>query len=119
MHAARDLNGFLKANFILVGSARLPASGRGDRRHHDWFDFTTGLIEGWQHFAEPIAPGQSVNCRLSNGRPRSWRAVSTKLPAFPEKDSSATIIGQHVILAHTASTDAETSLHIGGVAYES
>lgn len=66
--------------------------------HLDWFDMTTGLIEGWQHFADDL---RTDNPLLA---PQTWvRALRESdfetADAFPEADSTASSLGQHVILA--------------------
>jgi acyl transferase domain-containing protein/SAM-dependent methyltransferase len=66
--------------------------------HLDWFDMTTGLIEGWQHFADDL---RTDNPLLP---PQTWvRALRDAdfdtAVAFPEEDSTASCLGQHVILA--------------------
>jgi malonyl CoA-acyl carrier protein transacylase len=112
VHATRDLDGALKRiqtllvphGFLLLVEAT---------RHHDWFDFTTGLIEGWQHFADDL---RRDNPLLP---PEKWESTLlargfAEVAAFPEKGSPATVIGQHVILAHTASAEVGTSTHTDG-----
>jgi acyl transferase domain-containing protein/SAM-dependent methyltransferase len=66
--------------------------------HHDWFDMTTGLIEGWQQFADDL---RTDNPLLS---PRKWigaleEAGFQAAGAWPQDGSPAEILGQHVILA--------------------
>ena len=69
--------------------------------HLDWFDITTGLIEGWQKFDD----GLRVDNPLM--RPEIWcRALEeagfVEASAWPEAGSAASILGQHVILARQA-----------------
>ena len=69
--------------------------------HLDWFDITTGLIEGWQKFDDGL--------RIDNPlmRPEIWcRALEdagfVEALAWPEAGSAASVLGQHVILARQA-----------------
>ena len=65
-----------------------------------WYDVTTGLIEGWQRFDDglredhPLLPVESWSALLES-------AGFDRLLAFPDKDSQAHILGQHVIVART------------------
>ena len=101
VHAVRDLHGVLDrlrtllvpGGFILLIEAT---------QHHAWFDFTTGLIEGWQHFADDL---RGDNPLLS---PDKWKSALgehgfVEVAAFPEDGSVAQVFGQHVILARTRS----------------
>ncbi len=65
--------------------------------HMDWFDMTTGLIEGWQHFADDL---RTDNPLLA---PEKWRvalrdAGFAAADTFPAESSSATVLGQHLVL---------------------
>ena len=53
VHAARDLDGALKRMSLLLAPGGILVLVEATR-HHGWFDFTTGLIEGWQHFADEL-----------------------------------------------------------------
>jgi len=69
--------------------------------HLDWFDMTTGLIEGWQHFADDL---RTDNPLLP---PETWiGALRTSgfemAAAFPQQDSVAAQLGQHVLIARVA-----------------
>jgi SAM-dependent methyltransferase len=74
----------------------------------DWFDMTTGLLEGWQYGADglrtdvPLLP------------PRTWSeallaAGFAAAVAQPEEDSPAAHLGQHVIIARVPG---DTSLSV-------
>ena len=97
--------------------------------HLDWFDMTTGLIEGWQQFADDL---RTDNPLLA---PEVWvealRAAQFETAsAFPEASSAAASLGQHVLLARVpgalsggivathdrAAGDATQSLSEGAVA---
>jgi acyl transferase domain-containing protein/SAM-dependent methyltransferase len=99
VHAARDLDGALKRmNQLLVpGGILLLIEAT---RHHGWFDFTTGLIEGWQHFADDLRGEHPLLT------PEQWKGALSErgfceVMAFPENGSLAEVLGQHVILART------------------
>ena len=69
--------------------------------HFDWFDMTTGLIEGWQHFADdlrtdnPLLPPQTWTAALRD-------AGFEEAMALPGENSVAAHLGQHVIVARVA-----------------
>src|SRR6202008_5012947 len=73
----------------------------GEATHHQgWFDFTTGLIEGWHLFADGLRSDQPL---LSPGQ---WRQALlehgfAEVSSFPDEDSPANVFGQHLILART------------------
>jgi acyl transferase domain-containing protein/SAM-dependent methyltransferase len=69
--------------------------------HFDWFDMTTGLIEGWQHFTDEL---RSDNPLLS---PDEWvealvAAGFEEAGAWPRPNSPAAHFGQHVVVARVA-----------------
>jgi acyl transferase domain-containing protein/SAM-dependent methyltransferase len=91
--ALRRLHGLLAAGGVLV----LVES----TRHFEWFDMTTGLIEGWQHFADDL---RSDNPLLSA---TMWiealQAAGFEIAqAWPASGSAAEVLGQHVIVARVA-----------------
>ena len=103
VHAARDLDGALKRMSLLLAPGGILVLIEATR-HHGWFDFTTGLIEGWQHFADDL--------RVDNPllTPEQWKdALSERgfceVIAFPELGSPAEVLGQHVILARTPASE--------------
>jgi acyl transferase domain-containing protein/SAM-dependent methyltransferase len=66
--------------------------------HLAWFDMTTGLIEGWQHFTDDL---RTDNPLLP---PETWiRALQEEgfeaADAWPRAGSAASALGQHLILA--------------------
>ncbi len=70
--------------------------------HLPWFDITTGLIEGWQLFDDGLrgdhpllTAEQWTSCLQSEG----FDCVM----AFPEIDSPAKVLGQHVFVAGISS----------------
>jgi SAM-dependent methyltransferase len=69
--------------------------------HLAWFDITTGLIEGWQHFADDL---RTDNPLL---HPDTWKAALRdagfeEAGAWPGTGSSADTLGQHVVVARVA-----------------
>ena len=69
--------------------------------HFAWFDMTTGLIEGWQHFADDL---RSDNPLLTATQ---WVEVLRgagfeDARAWPQPDSPAGHFGQHVLVARVA-----------------
>jgi acyl transferase domain-containing protein/SAM-dependent methyltransferase len=100
VHAVRNLDGALKRinSLLAPGGFLLLVEAT---RHQEWFDFTTGLIEGWQHFADDL---RGDNPLLA---PEKWKAALlergfVEVVTFPENGSPAEVLGQHVILARTA-----------------
>jgi len=63
-----------------------------------WFDITTALIEGWQRFEDgvrgdhPLLTAETWETLLSEGG-------FDRVAAFPDRESAAGVLGQHVILA--------------------
>jgi acyl transferase domain-containing protein/SAM-dependent methyltransferase len=107
VHAARNLKGALDhlrallvpGGFLVLAEATC---------HQAWFDMTTGLIEGWQHFADDLRGDQPL---LS---PERWQAALlahgfSEVCSFPEKGSPAGVLGQHVILARAGAHGEEVA----------
>ncbi len=69
--------------------------------HFAWFDITTGLMGGWQHFADtlrkdnPLLPAEIWIEALQDA---GFEAAQ----AFPETGSPAEALGQHVLIARVA-----------------
>jgi acyl carrier protein len=66
--------------------------------HHSWFDMSTGLIEGWQHFEDEDRQDHPLLT------PEQWRVAIERSGfaeaiALPGVDSPASVLGQHVLLA--------------------
>jgi acyl transferase domain-containing protein/SAM-dependent methyltransferase/acyl carrier protein len=107
VHAVRELDGALWRIGRLLRPGGILVLVEVTR-HHGWFDFTTGLIEGWQHFADDLRRDHPL---LS---PVQWQAALlergfAEVVAVPEKDSPAEVFGQHVILARTPAGGQEIS----------
>jgi acyl transferase domain-containing protein/SAM-dependent methyltransferase len=102
VHAVRDLDEALKRLRALLVSGGFLLLVEVTR-HHGWFDITTGMIEGWQHFADVRRRNHPLLA------PEQWRAVLEEngfsdVIIFPEIGSPAEVLGQHVILAHSAAS---------------
>ncbi len=105
VHAARDLDAALRrirrlmapGGFLLLIEAT---------HHHAWFDITTGLIEGWEHFQDDLRRDHPLLDRERWTRALSDRGFD-EVAAFPEENSPAEVFGQHVILARTPQSSAE------------
>ncbi len=70
-------------------------------RHPFWFDVTTGLIGGWQRFADDLRHDVPLIA------PATWERALLKhsfeeVRAYPPSGSPAEILGQHVILGRRA-----------------
>jgi acyl transferase domain-containing protein/SAM-dependent methyltransferase/acyl carrier protein len=114
VHAARDLDGALKRMSLLLAPGGTLVLVEATL-HHGWFDFTTGLIEGWQHFADDLrgdhpllTPEQWKNALLERG--------FAEVTAFPENGSPAEMLGQHVILARTPGSESYDGFDVGSFA---
>jgi acyl transferase domain-containing protein/SAM-dependent methyltransferase/acyl carrier protein len=110
VHAARDLDGALKrmSRLLVPGGILLLVEAT---RHHEWFDFTTGLIEGWQHFDDALRGDHPLLT------PERWKEALLErgfceVIAVPEDGSPAKVLGQHVILARVPG--AENHLYSNG-----
>jgi SAM-dependent methyltransferase len=97
VHASTDLRAVLRRLHYLLAPGGVLILVESTT-HLDWFDMTTGLIEGWQHFADDL---RTDNPLLS---PKTWigaldEAGFQAAGAWPPVGSPAEILGQHVILA--------------------
>ncbi len=108
VHAARDLDGALKRTSLLLAPSGILLLIEATH-HHGWFDVTTGLIEGWQHFADDLrgdhpllTPQQWKDTLLERGFP--------EVAAFPENGSLAEVLGQHVILARAPALEGHNGI---------
>jgi SAM-dependent methyltransferase len=69
--------------------------------HLAWFDMTTGLIEGWQHFADDLRTDNPLLARDAwIGALRD--AGFERADAWPRADTPADELGQHVIVARVS-----------------
>ncbi|MCB1630177.1 MAG: acyltransferase domain-containing protein [Sinobacteraceae bacterium] len=97
VHAAKDLRAALKrlAGLLAPGGLLVLIESTV---HLAYFDMTTGLIEGWQHFDDDL---RGDNPLLP---PAEWigalhRAGFAEARAWPPEGSPAEALGQHVIVA--------------------
>jgi SAM-dependent methyltransferase len=110
LHATQDLDQTLdRVRGLLAPGGMLVAYEA--TVHHPWFDVTTGLIEGWQRFADGWRDGHPLL------PPARWAEALAahgfeRVAAFPEAGSPAEILGQHVIVAVVPGTATAT----GGLA---
>lgn len=105
VHAARNLGSALGRVQRLLSTGGILALLE-TTHHHSWFDMSTGLIEGWQHFDDEDRQDHPLLT------PEQWRAALersgfTEVIALPGADSPASAPGQHVLLARRCE-DAET-----------
>jgi acyl transferase domain-containing protein/SAM-dependent methyltransferase/acyl carrier protein len=76
--------------------------------HQPWFDITTGLIEGWQSFADDDAEIRRADSPLLSAA--QWEQVLraegfTEVVVLPLPGSPGEALGEHVILARPAVSD--------------
>ena len=97
VHAARDLRAVLDRLRTLLAPGGLLLLVESTV-HFDFFDMTTGLIEGWQAFADdlrtdnPLLPPEAWTGALRD-------AGFAEAQAWPSRASVAATLGEHVILA--------------------
>jgi acyl transferase domain-containing protein/SAM-dependent methyltransferase len=109
VHAARDLDAAIKRMSLLLAPGGILILLEATH-HHGWFDFTTGLIEGWQHFADDLRGDHPLLT------PEQWKNELLKrgfsdVTALPENGSPAEVMGLHVILARTPATESSDAFH--------
>jgi acyl transferase domain-containing protein/SAM-dependent methyltransferase len=109
VHAARDLDAAIKRMSLLLAPGGILVLLEATH-HHGWFDFTTGLIEGWQHFADDLRGDHPLLT------PEQWKNELLKrgfsdVTAVPENGSPAEVLGLHVILARTPATESSDAFH--------
>jgi hypothetical protein len=100
VHASKDLRRALdRLNHLLAPGGILILIE--STAHLAWFDMTTGLIDGWQHFEDDL--------RIDNPLlpPADWlgalrEAGFEAAEAWPATGSSAEVLGQHVLVARAA-----------------
>ncbi|MBL8341593.1 MAG: acyltransferase domain-containing protein [Rubrivivax sp.] len=100
VHASRDLRATLRRlrELLAPGGMLLLVEST---QHLAWFDISTGLIEGWQHFADDL---RTDNPLLP---PERWvgalrDAGFDAAAAYPEAGTPAAELAQHVVVAHVA-----------------
>jgi acyl transferase domain-containing protein/SAM-dependent methyltransferase len=100
VHASRDLRATMRRlrELVAPGGMLLLVESTA---HLAWFDMTTGLIEGWQHFADDL---RTDNPLLD--APTWCKALRDAgfddAGAWPQAGTATAHIGQHVIVARVA-----------------
>ena len=97
VHAAKDLRAALRrlANLLAPGGVLVLVEST---EHLAYFDMTTGLIEGWQHFADDLR-GDNPLLPAHAWIGASQAAGFEEARAWPPAGSAAEALGQHVIVA--------------------
>jgi len=111
VHATKDLRASLRRIHDLLAPGGVLVLVESTE-HLDWFDMSTGLIEGWQHFTDDL---RGDNPLLD---PVQWRgalgaAGFAAVVVAPEDDSPASSGGQHVILARKPGEDVPARIDQG------
>jgi acyl transferase domain-containing protein len=97
VHATRDLRAAIKrlASLLAPGGVLVLVESTD---HFAFFDITTGLIEGWQHFSDDLryenpllVPERWVEALQAGGFEMAQ--------AWPSPDALTDLLGQHVIVA--------------------
>jgi len=100
VHAVKDLRGALvRLRELLAPGGMLMLVESTE--HLAYFDMTTGLIEGWQHFADDLRgehPLLGPEAWLGALRVAGFAACG----AWPPRGSVAEAMGQHVVVAQVA-----------------
>jgi SAM-dependent methyltransferase len=97
LHATGDLEATLRnARALLASNGVLIMLET--TAHPIWLEITTGLIEGWQKFADPLRASHPLLDR------REWSTLLagcgfTAVEAFPPEGAPTGLLGQHVIIA--------------------
>ena len=97
LHATRNLRAALASASSLLAPGGLLVLIE-TTTHMPWFDVTTGLIEGWQSFADDDRREHPL---LEAGAWKSILADSgfAACESYPAEDLPTACVGQHVILA--------------------
>ncbi len=106
VHAVRDLRAALKSIRALLapGGVLLLVEST---EHLAWYDMTTGLIEGWQHFADDLRTDNPL-LHASTWQRALREAGFDETGAWPPPENEAARMGQQVIAAWVAG-DAESA----------
>ena len=98
VHAARDLRGALARLRALTAPGGMLLLIESTT-HLPWFDITTGLIEGWQHFADDDLRRDHPLLDAPTWLRLLREAGFEEAQAWPREGSVAADLGQHVLLA--------------------
>jgi SAM-dependent methyltransferase len=96
VHASKDLRAALARLRALLAPGGMLVLVESTT-HHAWFDMTTGLIEGWQHFADDLrADHPLLDAETWTRAMRESGFVDAQ--AWPGHGTIAESLGQHVII---------------------
>jgi 3-oxoacyl-(acyl-carrier-protein) synthase/SAM-dependent methyltransferase/acyl carrier protein len=99
IHAARNLDAALaRVQTILSPEGTLVLLET--THHYSWFDMSTGLIEGWQHFSDSDRTDHPL-LNVDQWHGILDRTGFAETAAFPSPESPASALGQHVLFART------------------
>ncbi|WP_263360184.1 beta-ketoacyl synthase N-terminal-like domain-containing protein [Acidicapsa ligni] len=106
VHASRNLDTALSHIRSLLAPGGLLVMLESTH-HHSWFDMTTGLIEGWQHFEDDRQDNPLL-------KPEQWRGVIERngfieMAVFPARDLPTSTLGQHVLLVRAPAITTEAT----------
>lgn len=110
VHASKDLRAALQRLYRLLAPGGVLVLVESTS-HFTWFDMSTGLIEGWQHFADSLRgdnPLLAANAWLSALSEAGFSGAG----AWPKPGTAADHLGQHVLVARVPGvlTMAETGV---------
>jgi 3-oxoacyl-(acyl-carrier-protein) synthase/phospholipid N-methyltransferase len=116
VHAARNLKAALGRlqDLLLPGGLMVLLE---TTQHHSWFDMTTGMIEGWQHFEDDVRGAHPL---LSAAR---WREVLEQngfspVVTLPLDGQAVSEIGQHVVLARNGKESVRAVSVVAGTVWK-
>ena len=97
LHATKDVHQTLAHLAWLLAPSGVLAMYKATH-HPAWFDVTTGLIAGWQRFADDLRTDVPLI------GPEVWSSALTaagfsEVRAFPDSGNVTAVLGQHVIVS--------------------
>ncbi len=112
LHATRDLDATLRHAHALLAPGGVLLLYEATR-HPRWLSVTTGLIEGWQRFADAWRGDQPLLDALT------WEAALrangfVDVAALPGPDHPAAVLGQHLMLARAPGDGASSAASTSG-----
>lgn len=111
VHAVKDLRSALHRLRELLAPGGLVVLVESTTHFH-YFDMTTGLIEGWQHFADDLR-GDHPLLGAAAWRQAFSEAGYESNGSWPADGSAAAILGQHVLVARAPGDDAGGGERVG------
>ncbi len=111
LHATKDLHRTLDHVAWLLGADGALVLYEATT-HPIWFDVTTGLISGWQRFADDLRRDVPLL------RPEAWAGALqqhgfAEVVAFPQPESPASMLGLHVMVVRGGAAPAAMSTSSG------